>query len=221
MPGGRDPDRSEGDPSPRLSLGHRLLLALPRLRRDGDRAPFGERLRNAVLKPVEPGPPPTGKSVKGSDELSVEELETAARFASDQERLIGLFAAPEGAAIGLVVINYLIAHDPPALLPNGTTNKAHVSVSLYHSLTLVLLGLSLVMLASAFFRKRLFLGLAMALYGLAVFNLHYWGFGIPFLFGGAWLLVRSYRLQRDLGAATGERSPRSGSRGRRGRPTTR
>jgi hypothetical protein len=158
MPGGRDPDRSEGDPSPRLSLGHRLLLALPRLRRDGDRAPFGERLRNAVLKPVEPGTKPTGTSVNGSDELSVEELETAARFASDQERLIGLFAAPVGAAIGLVVINYLIAHDPPALLPNGTTNKAHVSVSLYHSLTLVLLGLSLVMLASAFFRKRLFLG---------------------------------------------------------------
>ena len=44
----------------------------------------------------------------------------------------------------------------------------------------------------------------MALYGLAVFNLHYWGFGIPFILAGAWYLVRAYRLQRDLKEATGD-----------------
>jgi hypothetical protein len=68
------------------------------------------------------------------------------------------------------------------------------------------------MLVMAMLRKRLFLGIVMALYGLAVFNLHYWGFGVPFIMGGAWLLVRAYRLQRDLREATGEPS-RPGVRG--------
>jgi hypothetical protein len=43
-----------------------------------------------------------------------------------------------------------------------------------------------------------------------VFNLHYWGFGVPFILGGAWLLVRAYRLQRDLREATGEVASRRG-----------
>ena len=50
----------------------------------------------------------------------------------------------------------------------------------------------------------------MALYGLAVFNLHYWGFGVPFILVGAWLLVRAYRLQRDLREATGDAPARPG-----------
>jgi hypothetical protein len=222
MPGGRDPDHAEGAEGgapPKLSLRHRLLLALPRFNHDTDKAPIGERFRNAVLKPVDPDAKPTGKGATGSDKpSSVEEIETEVRFANDQERLIGLFAAPVGAAIGLVVIGYLISKDPPALLKNGTANPVHVSLSLYHDLTYVLLGLSLAMLASAYFRKRLYLGIAMALYGLAVFNLHYWGFGIPFLFAGAYLMVRSYRLQRDLREATGEATTRPGARARRGGP---
>jgi hypothetical protein len=55
----------------------------------------------------------------------------------------------------------------------------------------------------------------MALYGLAVFNLHYWGFGVPFIMGGAWLMVRAYRLQRNLRGVTGDNPARSGP-GRRG-----
>jgi hypothetical protein len=219
MRGGRDPDYSEGGAPPKLSLRHRLLLLLPRFRHDPDKAPLGERLRHAVLKPVDPEAESTPPSGPGADKPpSVAELESEAKLANDQERLIGLFAAPVGAAIGLVVIGYLIAKDPPALLKNGTANRLHVSLSLYHDLTYVLLGLSLVMLISAYFRRRLFLGLAMALYGLAVFNLHYWGFGIPFLFGGAGLLVRSYRLQRDLTEATGGKPARPGTRRRGGSP---
>ena len=42
-----------------------------------------------------------------------------------------------------------------------------------------------------------------ALYGLAVFNLHWWGFGVPFVLVGAWYLVRAYRAQRALKEATG------------------
>ena len=64
------------------------------------------------------------------------------------------------------------------------------------------------MLVTAWFRKRMYLGICMALYGLAIFNLHYWGFGIPYVLGGAWLLVRAYRLQRELREATGDRRRR-------------
>ncbi len=38
----------------------------------------------------------------------------------------------------------------------------------------------------ALWRKRLFMGILAAMYGLAIFNLHYWGFGVPFVMVGAW-----------------------------------
>jgi hypothetical protein len=95
-----------------------------------------------------------------------------------------------------------------------------VNPSLYHDVLIVLLVLALAMLTTALLRRRLFLGMATALYGLAVFNLHYWGFGVPFVLAGAWYLVRAYRLQRSLREANGE-GPRygSGSRSRGGTPS--
>ena len=150
-------------------------------------------------------------------------MEDAVRSADDKERLVGLLLAPVAAAIGILVINSLISNDPAALLKNGRPNRLHVSPGLYHELELVLLALALAMLVTAMLRKRLYLGIVMALYGLAVFNLHYWGFGIPYILAGAWLLVRSYRLGRDLKEATGDTPGGSGSRGRgasgNGRPS--
>ncbi len=211
MPGGSHPD-SEGGASPRTGLWHRILLALPRVRGAGEKPPLGERLRSAVLKPVEPG----ADGATPSDEpLSVAELESELRSANDKERLVGLLAAPVAAMIALIVVGTLISKDPSSqYLANGQVNKSYVSLSLYHTLELVLLALALVMLASAWFRKRLFLGISMALYGLAFFNLHWWGFGIPYLFGAAWLLVRTFRLQRQLREATA--GGPSGGRGRAG-----
>jgi hypothetical protein len=43
----------------------------------------------------------------------------------------------------------------------------------------------------------------MALFGLGIFNLRYWGFGIPFLLGGSWYLVRAWRLNSKLKLAGG------------------
>jgi hypothetical protein len=206
MLGGRNPDDAGGGAPPRLSLWHRLLLSLPHLRHDSDKAPLGERLRNAFLKPVEPDA--AAKAKVSGKTRSVEELEGAARFANDKERLTGLLLAPVSAAIGIAVINDLIAHDPAV----GT--KQHVNVGVYHELALVLLGLSLLMLVTAFFRKRMYLGIVMALYGLAIFNLKYWGFGVPFVLIAAWLLVRAYRLQRELREATGDTASRRGTQGR-------
>ena len=139
----------------------------------------------------------------------------AAVPANDKERMIGLVAAPVAALISVVIIGNLLKNDPSAYFADGSLNKAHVNPSLYHELLFVLLGLSVLMLAMAWYRKRLFLAIATALYGLAVFNLHYWGFGVPFLLFGAWLLVRAYRVQQDIKAVTpddsgGSSAPTSG-----------
>jgi hypothetical protein len=88
----------------------------------------------------------------------------------------------------------------------GTKSVKHTS-SVDSTLTLVLFALAFVMLASAWFRKRLFLGVACALFGLSVFNLHYWGFGVPFLLIGSWYLVRAYRLSQKLKRAKEDNGP--------------
>jgi hypothetical protein len=157
-----------------------------------DRVPLGERMRNALLRPVNPNvaaaaPPPPS---------TVEELEVESKYANDKERLIGLLAAPIAAMIGFAITRLDVVNDPAA------PNRLHVNPSTYYELEVVLLVLALVMLVTAMRRKRLFLGMAMALYGLTVFNLHYWGFGIPFILFASWYLVRSYRLSRDLRLAT-------------------
>jgi hypothetical protein len=168
-------------------------------RSSGSRLSLWQRLTLLVLKPDVPdeaGAPDRGR--RAVDEVSVE-----LKSATDKERLIGLIAAPIAAAIAILVVGALIANDPAALLANGAVNKSHVNPSLYHELLGVLLALSVGMVLTAFLRKRLYLGILASLYGLALFNMHYWGFGVPFLMVGAWLLVRCYRLQREYNDVTG------------------
>lgn len=201
MPGRRDIDDSDDDYAPQSSLRQRLVL---RRGNGSEKAPLMDRLRSAFLKPAPEGP---DSSAADYEPPSVDELEARVRSADDKERLIGLIAAPFAAAIGILVISALIVNDPPAHLKDGLVDTRHVSLSLYHELELVMIALSVLILVMAMLRKRLYLGIVMALYGLAIFNLHYWGFGIPFIMGGAWLLVRAYRAQRDLREASGGQSP--------------
>lgn len=163
---------------------------------------------NFMLKPA-PIDEATGK-VAVDEPTTIPEIEAAIKRANDKERLIGLLAAPVAAAIGLIITASLVAHDPKATYANGQIDKLHVNPSLYAELGAVTLALALIMLVSAWFRKRLFVGIAMALYGLSVFNLHYWGFGIPFIVGGAWYLVRAYRLSEKLKRAKAEGTGGSG-----------
>ena len=167
-----------------------------------------ERVKFALVRP----PEEDARETK-TDDRSAEEIEATIRTADDKERAIGLVAAPVAAALGFIIINALIKNDPAA----GTKN--YVNPSLYHELLGVLLGLSVLMLVTALWRKRLFLGIALALYGLAVFNLHYWGFGVPFLLAGAWYLVRAYRFQQELKRAeAGSPPPRAKSASNGSRP---
>ena len=169
-----------------------------------------ERLKFALVRP----PDDDARATK-PDERSAGEIEASIRTADDKERAIGLIAAPLAAVIGIAIssasIDYAKTH--------------HQSLTVYDELTYVILGLSVLMLATAWWRKRLFLGITMALYGLAVFNLHYWGFGIPFLMAGSWYLVRAYRLQQALKRAQGGRTASArrmtASNGARPRPSKR
>jgi hypothetical protein len=148
---------------------------------DPDKPSLSERLTRLIVKAdtrpdreVDEGP------------QSVEELEDLSRGLDDTERLIGLAAAPLAGVITILVVS--------SYGSKGTTHATSVDSSLF----LVLFGLALVSLACAWFRKRLLLGIALALYGLSVFNLHYWEFGVPFLLIGSWYLVRTYRISQKL-----------------------
>jgi len=176
---------------------------------DPDKPSLSERFTRLILK--------ADSSSEAKDDeypTSVEGLEAAIARADDKERLIGLIGAPLAAAIGFLVAESLAAHG---------TIKAASSTS--HLLGLSLFVLAAAMLASAWFRKRLYLGIAMALYGLSIFNLHFWGFGVPYLLFGSWYLVRAYRLQQKLKLAQGDdgasRPGGTGGQARRAQPNKR
>lgn len=168
---------------------------------DQDKERLSDRLRRTFLKPAPEG---GGKPAPFESLTTVDEIEGAIKRADDAERMVGLIAAPLAAAIGLLVTGSLIANDPKAHLASGAINKAHVNPSLYVEIGGVAIVLSLLMLGFAWTRKRLYLGIVCALYGLSVFNLHFWGFGVPYILVAAWYLVRAYRLQTKLKTAKAE-----------------
>jgi hypothetical protein len=155
---------------------------------DQPKLSFFERLRYTMVKPDD-----SGKVKDDEPELSREELEATIARADDKERNIGLVAAPVGAIVALFVSADLIHH----------AQQTGQSTSTYQTLTFVLLGMAVLLLVVSWLRKRLFMGIVMALFGLGLFNLHYWGFGVPFILGGAWYLVRAWRLQSKLKLAGG------------------
>lgn len=166
----------------------------------GDRDGEGlrERWSRRFLKPVDPSAP----HAPVADPLTVEELEHEHRVMNDRERAIGLVAAPVAALISFLVIHADIVNDPARYLKSGAVNPKYTPPSTYDELLVVLLVLSLAMLGTAWLRRRLYLGMVLALYGLALFNLHWWGFGVPFVIVGAWYLVRAYRAQRAFKEAS-------------------
>jgi hypothetical protein len=160
---------------------------------------FSGSVSNFALKPAVAAESATGNGPGEKDEpTTVPEIQAAIKRANDKERLIGLLAAPVAAGIGLLTMTALVNNDPAALYPNGTVNPHHVNPHTFVEFGLIAIALSLIMLVAAWFRKRLLIGVASALYGLSLFNLHYWGFGVPFILIGSWYLVRAYRLSEKL-----------------------
>ncbi len=110
-----------------------------------------------------------------------------AQRADTRERLAGVVAAPFAALIDLVVVGVLAARDRTAHLG--------VPVTRYEALEVVLVALAAGILASALLRRRVVLGAALGLQGLALFDLRFWGFALPFVAAGAWLVARAYRAR--------------------------
>ena len=156
-----------------------------------------ERLKYSMVRPDD-----DPKEVKEVEIRPVEEIQADIARSNDKERAIGLVAAPVAALIGLIIssasVNYAKTHN--------------MSTSVYDKLTYVLLGLSVLVLLTSWLRKRMFQGITLALYGLAIFQLHYtyFGFAAPFLLAGAWYLIRAWRLQQELkvAEAAGPQAPR-------------
>ena len=175
-----------------------------------------ERLKYAMVRPAD-----VEREVK-PDERSTEELEATISRADDRERAVGLIAAPVAALLGFLVIGAMISRNSSAT----TLPKNFVPASTYHWVLLVFLALAVVMLVGAWFRKRIVLAVALALYGVGLFQLGWLGFAVPFVLAGAWYLVRGFRLQTALKRAEGDRPapPRPTSRmtnGVRPRPNKR
>jgi len=164
---------------------------------------FTGSVSNFALKPAVAAESGTGNAKpSGIDHLNTQdELEAAIKRSNDKERLVGLLVSPVAAAIGFVVTAVLVANDPK--LPS----TRHVNPTLYTELGLLTMALSLAMLGLAWYRKRTFFGIAAAMYGLSMFNLHYWGFGIPYILIGSWFLVRSYRLSEKLKKVKADGAP--------------
>jgi hypothetical protein len=167
---------------------------------EGDGTPkmgFFQRIRYSIVVP---------DGTDDQDEksqLSAEEIEDEIDTITEKERAVGLLVAPVAAIVALIISAASISY----------AKDHNQSYSIYTELTYVLLGMSVLILVTALLRKRLYLGITTALYGLGIFNLHYWGFGVPFIMVGAWYLVRAYRMQQNLRRVTGGRQvpPRPGA----------
>ena len=165
---------------------------------------FFQRLRYSMVVPDESEESPEKSQ-------SVAEIQAEIGTLDEKERAIGLLVAPVAAVIGLFVSGASI---------NYAKNHGNRGLSTYKELTYLLLGMSVVILVMAMLRKRLFLGMGIALFGLGILNLHQWEFGFPFIMVGAWYLVRAYRMQQDLRRAGGGRSvpTRGGTAAKGSRP---
>ena len=148
-----------------------------------------ERFKYTIVRPDDEA----DDKKNAPDDRSVEELEATIARSDDKERAIGLVAAPLAALIGIIISSASIDY----------ARNHHQSTTVYVELTYMILLMAVLILVTSLLRKRLFQGITLAIYGLGVVNLHYWGFGIPFLIAGAWYLVRAYRLQQALKRAEG------------------
>jgi Ca2+/Na+ antiporter len=156
-----------------------------------------ERLKYAMVRPDnEPD------DTKPAEDRPLDEVQTDLRSSNEKERAIGLVVAPIAAIVGILISS--------ASIDNARNHGQ--SVGVFEELTYVLLGLAVLILVSSLLRKRLFQGITIALFGVAVFQLKYSyvGFAAPFVLVGAWYMVRSYRLQQELKRveASGGGSPR-------------
>lgn len=209
------PERQSDQPDqllPKLTIGQRLLAALPNLQR-GARGSAGPRAGakdtavrpDAVIGPAQPKtlggrvrdsmlkPPPPGQKANPYADMSVAELRTSMKRLDDRERLFPLFVGPLVAALDLVLTTVAI-HDNPPLHHKGHTDPGTILAVGIGSA--VIAGLVVV---AAMLRRRSF----------TIFALLFSGYGgglttmLPAWIVAGWLFIRFNRMQKALVAKTG------------------
>jgi hypothetical protein len=171
-------------------------------------APRG-KLRDAFLKPAQST---SARSTSAQSKpaqrgapsgMTKEELTHVIKRLEDRERTMAFFAAPLGAAVGILLTVVTLHTNPPLHAKN------HLSTSL-----IVFEGGARILLAgvvalAAWTRRRsfvafalLFLGTSMA--GGLIFALPFWALGI-------WLIFRVFKWQKELATMTGGTAARGRS----------
>ena len=224
--------------APKLTIGQRLLTALPNLQRqpasaapathtngastkaddtdadtdadaieaDADAieaATDGATTRRARLRDSFLTPAPA-KRVSPADALasmSREEIAHRIKKLDDRERLLALFAAPTGTAVGLLLTGFALHLNPAVHV------KGHVSNSLILLEGGARILLSGLVVAAALSRRRSLVGFALLFLGTAMgsplFALPFWGLG-------GYLIWRVFKYQKVLNARGGTPGRTSG-----------
>jgi hypothetical protein len=226
--------RSEGEEGvPKLTIGQRILTALPNL----DRKSNGAHGSASTVRPAEVISPeragsdeeepeePQGRQARPARQsgstarsqarasgkpdptanMSNEELQYAIKRIDDREQKYAFFAGPLGAAIGIALTAIAIHTNPPV------GHKDHVSESLIllEGAARIVLGALVVLAAKT--RRRSFVAFALLFLGTAdsfPFALLFWGLG-------GWMIWRVFRYQKALtarGAGPRSRAAAAGSR---------
>jgi len=210
-----DADTHDSATLPKLTLGQRMLTALPNLQRapkpapgagDAHEAEPEDGARDAVAAPPargtrapQPRRAPAGRaSVSPKNDptagMSQEEIVKAIKTLDDRERFLAMFAGPLGAAVG-IALAIIGLHLNPA---PGHKNHAADSLFLWYGGARVLLGA--VVVAAAVTRRRSFVGFALLFLGTSMGNPL---FALPFWALGGWLIWRVFKMQRALAARGG------------------
>ncbi|MHB8681571.1 MAG: hypothetical protein ACYDA2_05695 [Acidimicrobiales bacterium] len=198
-----DTDGSPGQPAlPKLTLGQRMLAALPNLQRTGTaRQRLTSALKpDAVLDPASrprragtSAPAARGRFTDTYPDLSVGELRQLMKRLDDRERLIAMVAGPLIAILDLLLTQLTLHNNPPL------HHKGHADPGQIVAIGVGSAVIALLVLATAFFRRR----------SLTLFALLFSGYGggfvtiLPAWIIAGWLFVHFSRMQRSLQAKTG------------------
>jgi len=215
-PDGASPDQAP----PKLTVGQRLLTALPNLQRDSA-ARSAESKRSvatsdgdvvrpdAVIDSVKSGSaaspgsrlrdaftkpaPAAGARTGAYADKSTDELRHAMKYLDDRERIYPLFIGPLLAILD-IVLTLVTLHSNPAV-----GHKNHVAPSSIIALGAGSAAVALLVVVAAFYRRRSF----------TIFALLFAGYGggfvtmIPSWFVAGWLFIRFNRIQKVVVARTG------------------
>ncbi len=128
--------------------------------------------------------------------MTKEELVVAIKQVDDRERRYGMYLAPVGAVLGIILAVYELHTNPAA------GHKHHLSSSTILWVAVAPILLSVVVFLAAMSRRRSFLGFSLLFLGLTLTS---FGaiFALPFWFVGGWIVFRAFKWQKELAAMGG------------------